>query len=118
MADRTLIVGGLVIDPARKLEAVRDVLIENGEIRDVAAGLSKKSALAGAPRVDAKGQWVIPGLVDMHVHLREPGREGDEKKPQRRPGRFGGPGNSAPPAEGQTRGRWSKQPNREQPKGW
>ncbi len=78
MAERTLIVGGLVIDPARKLEAVRDVLIEDGEIRDVAAGLSKKSGLADAPRVDAKGKWVIPGLVDMHVHLREPGHEGDE----------------------------------------
>ena len=73
-----LIVGGLVIDPAQKLEAVRDVLIEDGEIRDVAAGLSKKSGLAGCPRVDAAGKWVIPGLVDMHVHLREPGREGDE----------------------------------------
>jgi dihydroorotase len=73
-----LIVGGLVIDPARKLEAVRDVLIENGEIRDVAAGLAKKSALKDASVIDAKGKWVIPGLVDMHVHLREPGREGDE----------------------------------------
>lgn len=78
MAERTLIVGGLVIDPARKVEAVRDVLIEDGEIRDVAAGLSKKPALKDAARVDAKGKWVIPGLVDMHVHLREPGREGDE----------------------------------------
>ena len=78
MAERTLIVGGLVIDPARKLEAVRDVLIENGEIRDVAAGLARKSALKDASVVDAKGKWVVPGLVDMHVHLREPGREGDE----------------------------------------
>ena len=30
------------------------------------------------PVIDAKGKWVIPGLVDMHVHLRSPGREGDE----------------------------------------
>jgi dihydroorotase len=73
-----LIVGGLVIDPASRLEAVRDVLIEDGEIRAVAAGLSKKSGLADAPRVDARGLWVIPGLVDMHAHLREPGREDDE----------------------------------------
>ncbi|MFI5363389.1 MAG: dihydroorotase [Elusimicrobiota bacterium] len=78
MAEQLLIVGGLVIDPARKLEAVRDVLIENGEILDVGAGLAKEPALADAVRVDAKGKWVIPGLVDMHVHLREPGREGDE----------------------------------------
>ena len=78
MAERTLISGGLVIDPARKFEAVRDVLIEDGEIRDVAAGLSKKSALQAAAVVDAKGKWVLPGLVDLHVHLRAPGREGDE----------------------------------------
>ncbi len=78
MAERTLIVGGLVIDPSKNVEAVRDVLIVDGEVREVAAGLSKKSGLADAPRVDAKGKWVIPGLVDMHVHLREPGREGDE----------------------------------------
>jgi dihydroorotase len=78
LAERILIAGGLVIDPARKLEAVRDVLIENGEIRDVAAGLLKRSALSDAEVIDAKGRWVIPGLVDMHVHLREPGREGDE----------------------------------------
>ncbi len=78
MAERTLIVGGLVVDPARGVESVRDVLIVDGEIREVAAGLSKKSGLADAARVDAKGLWVIPGLVDMHVHLREPGRESDE----------------------------------------
>ncbi len=75
---KTLITGGLVVDPAQKLEAVRDVLIENGKVLDVAAGLSKKPALKGVPTTDAKGLWVIPGLVDMHVHLREPGREGDE----------------------------------------
>jgi dihydroorotase len=73
-----LIAGGLVVDPAQKLEAVRDVLIRGGKVADVAAGLSKKPALKGVETVDAKGRWVIPGLVDMHVHLREPGREGDE----------------------------------------
>lgn len=73
-----LITGGLVIDPGQKLEAARDVLIHDGKVADVAAGLSKKPALKGVPTVDAKGLWVIPGLVDMHVHLREPGREGDE----------------------------------------
>jgi dihydroorotase len=73
-----LIAGGLVVDPAQKLEAVRDVLIRGGKVADVAAGLSKKPALKGVETVDAKGRWVIPGLVDMHGHLREPGREGDE----------------------------------------
>ena len=75
---KQLIAGGLVVDPSQKLEAVRDVLLENGRVVDVAAGLSKKPALKGVPVTDAKGLWVVPGLVDMHVHLREPGREGDE----------------------------------------
>lgn len=73
-----LIKGGLVVDPGQKLEAVRDVLVRGGKVAEVAAGLAKKPALKGVPAVDARGLWVIPGLVDMHVHLREPGREGDE----------------------------------------
>lgn len=78
MPERLIVSGGLVIDPARRLEAVRDVLIEDGKVAAVATGLTRKSALKGAPVIDARGRWVIPGLVDMHVHLREPGREGDE----------------------------------------
>lgn len=78
MPERLLVTGGLVIDPARKLEAVRDILIEDGKIAEVATGLARKSAFKGAPAINAKGKWVIPGLVDMHVHLREPGREVDE----------------------------------------
>jgi dihydroorotase len=78
LPEQLIVTGGLVIDPARKLEAVRDVLIEDGKISAVATGLARKSALKGVPAIDAKGKWVIPGLVDMHVHLREPGREGDE----------------------------------------
>lgn len=78
MTERLLITNGLVIDPARKLEAVRDVLIVGGRIKEVSAGLSKKKAVLDTTTIDAKGLWVLPGLVDMHVHLREPGREGDE----------------------------------------
>jgi dihydroorotase len=76
--EQLIVANGLVVDPALKLEAVRDVLIEDGKISAVATGLSRKSALKGIPAIDARGKWVIPGLVDMHVHLREPGREGDE----------------------------------------
>ncbi len=78
MPDRLIVANGLLIDPAVRVEAVRDVLIEDGKLSAVAAGLSRKSAHKDAPVIDAKGKWVIPGLVDMHVHLREPGREGDE----------------------------------------
>ncbi|MEK7384243.1 MAG: dihydroorotase [Elusimicrobiota bacterium] len=78
MTGRLLITNGLVIDAVGKMEAVRDILIVDGKIKEVAAGLSKKKAVPGTATIDAKGLWVIPGLVDMHVHLREPGREGDE----------------------------------------
>ncbi|MBI5630642.1 MAG: dihydroorotase [Elusimicrobia bacterium] len=78
MAERLLVKGGLVIDPSQNIESVRDVLIEDGKIAEVRAGLSKQPGLKDAPVLDAQGLWVIPGLIDMHVHLREPGREGDE----------------------------------------
>lgn len=78
MPERLIVVGGLVVDPASRIEAVRDVLIEDGRVSAVAAGLHRKPALKSIPAIDAKGKWVVPGLVDMHVHLREPGREGDE----------------------------------------
>jgi len=78
MFERILITDGMVVDPSRKLEAVRDVLIEGGKIADIAPGLSRRKAVAGTLTIDAKGLWVVPGLVDMHVHLREPGRESEE----------------------------------------
>ncbi|HAZ08828.1 MAG TPA: dihydroorotase [Elusimicrobia bacterium] len=78
MSERILVTDGLVIDPARRLEAVRDILIVGGKIKEVSAGLSRKKAVLGTTTIDAKGLWVVPGLVDAHVHLREPGREGDE----------------------------------------
>ncbi len=78
MPEQVIVTGGLLIDPAAGVEAVRDVLVEDGRVAAVGAGLARKPAFKGAPTIDAKGKWVVPGLVDMHVHLREPGREGDE----------------------------------------
>jgi dihydroorotase len=75
MADRVLISGGTVIDPANDIDERRDVLIENGIIRAVVAPESARQAAKGATVVDAAGCWVTPGLIDMHVHLREPGYE-------------------------------------------
>ena len=71
MAD-VLFRGGRVIDPARNLDASADVLVQNGRIARVESGLA---APAGARIIEAKGMWVVPGLVDMHTHLREPGQE-------------------------------------------
>lgn len=66
------ITGGTVIDPASKLNKQQDVLIVDGKI----AAIGKKlSPPAGARTIDAGGLLVTPGLIDPHVHLREPGNE-------------------------------------------
>lgn len=67
-----VIKNGRVLDPANKVDAVRDVVIVNGQIADRApdAGTSQI--------IDATGKIVAPGLIDIHVHLREPGRSDKE----------------------------------------
>lgn len=69
-----LIKNGLVVDPANKTEAVMDILIMGGKISKLAKNISAKTDKA----VDATGKIVMPGIVDMHVHLRQPGREDKE----------------------------------------
>jgi dihydroorotase len=66
-----LIKNGRVVDPSSGQDGVADVLIEDGLVRGVGAGLSA----AGAEVFDATGLIVAPGFIDMHVHLREPGFE-------------------------------------------
>ena len=69
-----LIKNGHVVDPANNLDEVQDILVEDGKISKVA-----KNITTGAETIiNAKEKIVIPGLVDMHVHLREPGREDKE----------------------------------------
>jgi dihydroorotase len=67
-----LIKGGRVIDPSQGLDEVLDLLVEKGLVKELGKGLS---APAGAEVVDASGKCVVPGLIDMHVHLRDPGLE-------------------------------------------
>src|SRR5271166_6686409 len=62
---------GRVMDPASGLDAVRDIAIEDGRIAAVGVDL----APGDTDEFDASGQIVTPGLIDMHVHLREPGFE-------------------------------------------
>jgi len=69
-----LLRGGRVIDPASGVDAVADVLLEQGRVARVGPGLEP----AGARVIEAQGCWVLPGLVDLHVHLREPGQEHKE----------------------------------------
>ena len=66
-----LIKGGLVVDPANKIEKISDILVEDGKIAKVAENIEAD----GAEVIDAKGKIVAPGLVDLHVHFREPGLE-------------------------------------------
>lgn len=65
---------GHVVDPANGLDRVADVFIEKGLIAD----LGKNLKVRGVKTIDLKGKIVLPGLIDMHVHLREPGREDEE----------------------------------------
>ncbi len=67
-----LIKGGRVIDPTQKLDEVLDVLAADGVIKEIGKNLASP---AGATTVDAGGCYVTPGLIDMHVHLRDPGLE-------------------------------------------
>ena len=71
---KLLIKGGRVIDPGNDLNDNLDILVDGGKIAKVARNI----ALDSAETINAEGKVVIPGLVDMHVHLREPGREDKE----------------------------------------
>ena len=66
-----VLAGGRVIDPAAGRDETADVLIENGVIAAVGQGIRPD----GARIVDVADAWVVPGCIDMHVHLREPGEE-------------------------------------------
>ncbi len=70
-----MISGGVVIDPANALSGESDILIEEGMIRAVDKPGSFDSLTQDSPVIKAKGLLVTPGLIDMHVHLREPGYE-------------------------------------------
>lgn len=71
-----LIEGGRVVDPSQDLDEICDVLVEDGRIAAIGSSLGKGGPSGEA--VSAKGLVVSPGLIDMHVHLREPGREDEE----------------------------------------
>jgi dihydroorotase len=70
-----LLTGGRVIDPANHFDSAADVLIQDGKISAVGKNLS---APAGTETLDAAGKIVCPGLIDLHVHLREPGQTAKE----------------------------------------
>jgi dihydroorotase len=74
-AMRTILKGGRVVDPANGRDGAFDVLIEDGRIRRVARDLPAD----GAEVLEIQRGWIVaPGLIDIHVHLREPGQEHKE----------------------------------------
>src|SRR6201982_3136459 len=67
----TIIRNGRVIDPTNKRDEVGDIYISDRKI--VASKSEIRSPISEIEEIDAKGLIVAPGLIDMHVHLREPG---------------------------------------------
>src|SRR5438128_10613760 len=68
------ITNGRVIDPSQGIDQVTDLWVRGDRV----AGLGPQTQLQADRVLDAAGKIVCPGLIDMHVHLREPGREEDE----------------------------------------
>lgn len=71
---KLMLKNGRVLSPGNAFDQICDVLIENGKIAAIGAHLSAD----GAEIFDASGLVVTPGLIDMHIHLREPGQEAKE----------------------------------------
>jgi len=74
MGKSFLITGGRVVDPSRKIDEELDILVENGKISSISKSTSSKTTDV----INAKGMIIIPGLVDMHCHLRDPGNPEEE----------------------------------------
>ncbi len=73
--EHVLLSGGRLVDPSAKLDGVADVLVSGNEIAAVGRELDIPE---GTHVIDCTEKIVLPGLVDVHVHLREPGREDEE----------------------------------------
>ena len=68
---KILIKNGHLVDPKNKIDETMDIFIENDRIKKVSKNISEKAD----KEIDAKGKIVCPGLIDLHVHLRQPGYE-------------------------------------------
>jgi len=71
---KLLIKGSRLIDPDSGYDDISNILIERGKI----TAIGRKVSAKGAKVIEAEGKIAVPGLIDMHVHLREPGREDEE----------------------------------------
>jgi dihydroorotase len=71
---RILIKNGRIINPKTNLDLISDLLVEDGLVKKIKISIDEEVD----EMIDAKGKIVVPGFVDLHVHLREPGFEGKE----------------------------------------
>ena len=71
----TLIKNGGVVDPVKGVIKRADLLIENGKITRILPHGQVKTDVSRLKVIDAAKKLIVPGLIDMHVHLREPGHE-------------------------------------------
>ena len=74
MEDQLLIKNGRVVDPANNVDEVLDVMIVGGRVAEV-GHVSPAIQKSVSRTIDARDKLVTPGLIDMHVHFREPGDE-------------------------------------------
>ncbi|RLB70067.1 MAG: dihydroorotase, partial [Deltaproteobacteria bacterium] len=70
---RILLQGGRVIDPGSSLDQTLDILLADGAVAEIGRDLRLDEG-AGTT-IQARGWWIMPGAIDMHTHLREPGQE-------------------------------------------
>ena len=75
MSEKLILKGGRVIDPSQNIDGTRDVLLVDGRVAELSSTLATHE---DAQLVDCSGLVVTPGLIDVHVHLREPGGEHKE----------------------------------------
>jgi len=82
---RLLLRGGRLLDPSQGLDRTGDLLVENGVVAHCGDRLE---SVEGAEVLDCAGTIVAPGFIDVHCHLREPGREDvQRRRPRARPRR-------------------------------
>jgi dihydroorotase len=74
MSDSILLKGGRVVDPSQDLDGVLDVLLSDGLVAEIGGALAPEADRV----IDCTGLVITPGLIDVHVHLREPGEEHKE----------------------------------------
>ncbi|MBE9520303.1 MAG: dihydroorotase [Proteobacteria bacterium] len=70
-----LLKNGRIIDPVNKIDKKGSLLVEKGKIKAFFTARQKAPAVKNLITIDLRGKWIVPGFIDMHVHLREPGEE-------------------------------------------